>query len=382
MRLRVLSPPVKRATWKSSHAGSGLVELCRSCAQNRALNRFAVGMVLIALAAFNVLAQPTSWRTEHRDSLLVAPFATDVQYKGGPGFPEEEITYTVEDPYPATDVLAFIHEDLKQKNWKPLADYPGLKNAPTSEVNGWTRFGFLDDHKGDPPAEYQWVGLWENEKHERVGYVLRYTNSKEEHYLRTLHVQAAFLSAEAAARWAARKKPDQLRSWLVWDKIWDHIHELGPEVFESWDISLLISFLAISVTWIGGPLLFWAWRSHKSGTPRTSLYTFTASVLLYIIPMVPMTDTFAGWHHFDDWMAWHHLSWRFISLAVISLSFVLLTSAVVLSWRCPGQAKIGTSILFVVTLPLFGGLIYEICNIYTIPFWLQHCIHDSHCRYL
>ncbi len=77
--------------------------------------------VLLTVACF---AQQASWKTEHYDSLLGAPNATEVNYvESENGL--HEVTYIVEQPYPASDVLGFICEDLKQKGWTAR----GLHNA-------------------------------------------------------------------------------------------------------------------------------------------------------------------------------------------------------------------------------------------------------------
>ena len=132
--------------------------------------------VLLTVACF---AQSTSWKTEHYDSLLVAPNATGVNYVDrDSGL--HLVTYIVEDPYPASDVVGFICEDLKQKGWTP--------KLGCSDVNQWMKMGPYGP--GSPRAQYRWQGSWENENNEQVQYLLDYTDSKSDHYLRTLHVQA------------------------------------------------------------------------------------------------------------------------------------------------------------------------------------------------
>jgi hypothetical protein len=135
-----------------------------------------IGFGVLTVACF---AQQGSWKTEHYDSLLVAPNATEVNYiEWQSGL--HQVTYIVEEPYPASDVLSFICEDLKQKGWTPK---PGC-----SDRNLWMKMGPYGP--GNPGAQYRWMSAWENENNEQVQYMLDYTDSKTDHYLRTLHVQA------------------------------------------------------------------------------------------------------------------------------------------------------------------------------------------------
>jgi hypothetical protein len=140
-------------------------------------NAVVIGFgVLLTVACF---AQQGSWKTEHYDSLLVAPKATEVNYiEWQSGL--HQVTYILEEPYPASDVLSFICEDLKQKGWTPK---PGC-----SDRNPWMKMGLYGP--GSPRAQYRWMSAWENENNEQVQYTLDYKDSKSEHYLRTLHLQA------------------------------------------------------------------------------------------------------------------------------------------------------------------------------------------------
>jgi hypothetical protein len=143
------------------------------------MKKYAVVIGFGVLMTVVCFAQQGSWKSEHYDSLLVAPNATEVNYiEWQSGL--HQVTYIVEEPYPASDVLSFICEDLKQKGWTPK---PGC-----SDRNLWMKMGPYGP--GSPRAQYRWMSAWENENNEQVEYMLDYTDSKSEHYLRTLHVQA------------------------------------------------------------------------------------------------------------------------------------------------------------------------------------------------
>lgn len=323
----------------------GLPYMC----QNGAVRRYAAVIGLVLLLTGGCLAQPASWRVERRESMLVAPLATQVKYVDIPGL-DEELTYIVEEPYPATDFLAFLREDLKRKNWKPLPYYPGQPNTPSSHMTGWSRFGV--DGSEVPRPEYRWLASWEDENHDIVGYWLQYTNSEKEHYLRTLHVEATYIPAKTAAQLAAEKgppsrlKPSGLREIM---RI-----EGGIYAVEDRDTGIGIWLFVMSTLVIGGGTLVWAWLSSvpawlagEPGTSRASLYAYTASVFLGVVPIFPLPES---------WMEWHHLLWRFISLAAISASVALLLVTVLLSWRRPSLNKAGPTILSVINLLLFTSL--------------------------
>jgi hypothetical protein len=151
--------------------------------------------VLLTLAS---LAQPQqgSWRTEHHDSLLVAPNATEVKYVYVKDSDWSQVTYIVEEPYPAVDVLHFISEDLKQKGWKP-------QYGPV-DVNQWT----------DHATQYLWAATWINENYDTVGYMLYYMRDKgdrDDHHLHTLHVEANYVDGIAIRQRIARLKAEDAR---------------------------------------------------------------------------------------------------------------------------------------------------------------------------
>jgi hypothetical protein len=161
--------------------------------------------IVIGFAAFLAvacLAQQESKRAERRDCLLVAPFATEVKYAEFEG--RDQLTYTVQEAYPAAEVLTFISDSLRKKHWKPLRYDLWNPKIPSSHVRGWTVF---DDATGmSSQRVYQWVAQWENDKHDAVTYALQYryprqdANLEPEHHMRTLQVKAIYIPAKIAER--------------------------------------------------------------------------------------------------------------------------------------------------------------------------------------
>ncbi len=165
----------------------------------------AILLNIAVFAALYCLGQPKAHR---EDSLLVAPFATHVHYGVFNG--QDQLTYTVQESYPATDVLAFISAKLKERGWKPLQDDFLNPKTPSSHVRGWTEF---DDAALTPEQRVsQWMAQWENDKHEVVSYTLQYrypakeTDQEPEHHMRTLHVLAIHIPANIAARFKYKQE--------------------------------------------------------------------------------------------------------------------------------------------------------------------------------
>jgi hypothetical protein len=164
--------------------------------------RHAIVTGFAAFLAVSRLAQQGSQRAERRDCLLVAPFATGVKYAEFYG--RDQLTYTVQEAYPATDVLAFISDSLRKKHWKPLRYDLWNPKIPSSHVRGWTEF---DEATGMLHQRvYQWMAQWENDKHDVVSYALQYSYPKQdanlepEHHMRTLQVTAIYIPAKIAAQ--------------------------------------------------------------------------------------------------------------------------------------------------------------------------------------
>src|SRR5258705_4671563 len=78
------------------------------------MKRHVVVIGFGATLAASCLAQQASWKTEHRDCLLVAPHATGVQYVSWSGS-SDELTYGVPEPYPSTSLRKSLCDDLINK---------------------------------------------------------------------------------------------------------------------------------------------------------------------------------------------------------------------------------------------------------------------------
>jgi hypothetical protein len=147
---------------------------------------FVIGFGVLLWTASSLPQKPT-WGIEHRDSFLVAPKAKNVTYKvstyitlGGPS-EQDDMTYTVEEPYPASGFIHHLNDDLKLRGWTP----DNCQNCEEKWVEQPER----------PRSEYLWIAGWHNGNNDSIHYWLEYKNAKNEHYLRTLHVLAEFGAA-------------------------------------------------------------------------------------------------------------------------------------------------------------------------------------------
>jgi hypothetical protein len=149
---------------------------------------FAMGLIL-SLWTTCFLAQKPAWKTDHRDSLLVPPGARNVTFKAaavtrwdGPG-ENDELTYTLDEPFPAKEFLDHLCNDLQLKGWSPLS---------RPDPNHWIRI------PADAYARYQsrdgftWMTEWQNNANQSVTYWLNYKMSADPNHLRILYVKADF----------------------------------------------------------------------------------------------------------------------------------------------------------------------------------------------
>jgi hypothetical protein len=150
------------------------------------MKRYAVVIGFGAVIAASCFAQQASWKTEHHDSLLVAPDATGVQYTAWPGGPDE-LTYSVKESYPATRLRKSLCDDLKQKGWRA--------KLGCSDADKWWKTPFIDH--GTSRANYRWQITLVNENDDVVTYLFDYSASNGANYLQMLHVQAVYAVARA-----------------------------------------------------------------------------------------------------------------------------------------------------------------------------------------
>jgi hypothetical protein len=95
----------------------------------------------------------------HPAALIVSQAGTDVQFMKCQG--SDQVSYSVDTPYPATAVLREISDRLTKNGWKSL-----------SHSGGWEQF--VDGTKKPQRMVHQWIAEWENPNEDVVQYALRY----------------------------------------------------------------------------------------------------------------------------------------------------------------------------------------------------------------
>jgi hypothetical protein len=108
----------------------------------------------------------------HNNSLIVLPNAYKISYvlqKGG----AIQLSYLLNENYPAESAIQNISEQLEQNKWKPLdKDYmnPGLKSH---NMRKWSQF---EDYSRSPARiVHQWGSDWKDDKGNIIRYAFRYT---------------------------------------------------------------------------------------------------------------------------------------------------------------------------------------------------------------
>ncbi len=128
-------------------------------------------------------------------ALIILPGARDIIR--GHVFGTDQLSYRLNEAYPADSALRNIKDQLTRQGWKPLKeDYlnPGL---PSSHTRGWTEF--IDATRKPEQMVKQWLADWTNDKGDIVTYALRYRfPSSGSLQLNTLLITAIYDPAKSA----------------------------------------------------------------------------------------------------------------------------------------------------------------------------------------
>lgn len=119
--------------------------------------------------SFGAYDKPTSVRPGDFPAYLQAPAgATEVTYMGGE---RPYLSFTIEEPYPAPQTLAFITEKLEAAGWEKLP-YDALNpEYPSSHTEGW---GQSKDYRNDVYTSYDWHAYWNHPEYGIVSVRLEY----------------------------------------------------------------------------------------------------------------------------------------------------------------------------------------------------------------
>jgi hypothetical protein len=133
--------------------------------------RLFVLLVLVAVCAAVETSEPGLAEAGGKsDAIVVYPNATDVHFsKYGLA---DQVTYRVRAKFPATPVIDWISQKLREAGWKPLTNDFLNPDLPSSLMRSW-QDGLLAPKK-PWVCVHQWIGDWEDRSGDIVNYAFRY----------------------------------------------------------------------------------------------------------------------------------------------------------------------------------------------------------------
>ena len=146
---------------------------------------------------------------EYSDSLIVHPRANNVKFFKHKG--TDQLTYQVNEKFPASGVIGAISKKLEENGWEPLTEdflNPGI---PSSHIRGWRKF--TDATKPTEQIVHSWMADWKDRSENIVTYGFRYTYPKDgKPNLEELEVIAIYMPAALAkqGREVGRKLQEEL----------------------------------------------------------------------------------------------------------------------------------------------------------------------------
>lgn len=133
---------------------------------------YLAGLVLLAAGLLCALAG--CGRSGSSDECFVVlkgagdAVADEVPGTGG----EKRLVYQTKAFYPALPEIGQIREQIESHGWTPLADDPLTTSSEKMYFMNWRTY---DDHSGkELERVHQWLGAWENKRHDMVEYTLTY----------------------------------------------------------------------------------------------------------------------------------------------------------------------------------------------------------------
>jgi hypothetical protein len=295
---------------------------------------------LMTLAA--CLSQQPAWRTEHHDSFIVPPNAKNVEYttktiqaSQGP-VEQEELTYTVAEPYPAPKFIDHLQKDLQEKGWTP-------------DTQTGTNLGVWEKPPLDrsQPFECLWLMPWRSSKWESVSYWLQY-KSAQDPQLKILHVHAYFGAASTPPPQSppAPATPDASR-------LRQRMYGLGFLSLYLLVLAGLVRLLTLakvrSAVFYAGDGAWLTWTNLVLMSPS---FLFLLSVGGIIVAAVGPAD---GNVARDAALTAAVMEWAFIAFCAIaglvaSPIVLILTVSILYTQSIPKNVKIGQAVLGLLSL--------------------------------
>jgi hypothetical protein len=283
------------------------------------------------------LSQKPGWKTEHHDTMVVPPAAADVTFteRGH----QDELNYTVQEPYPAQEFIDELCEQLRLKGWEPSGEggcaKPNWIKVPPPSIVKYR-------------ADLTWA-KWDDAhpNGEGLGYSLLYMTAENEHHPRTLQVDTWALHVEPAPppKTAPGKPRRPILSdrmsivallllyvsvlativWLlVFSKVRSALFYSGPSAWRTW-INLVCFAPAVApLLGIGVFLISGALPAKENAEGQAALVIF-----IYV---------------------WLILSFFSVVGAAASPLVVIFTGTIIFAENIPRNVKIGHAVLGLLSL--------------------------------
>jgi hypothetical protein len=131
--------------------------------------------------------------------MIVYPGATEVRSLVKPGV--DRISYRLETPYPARNVINLVASRLASSGWKPLRNNWFNRDDASEFLRGWVQYTAVNKPGGRERFLCRWWAQWTNEKGDLVDYSFQYLSPGETFTNNSkVEVQGSKMSAETARR--------------------------------------------------------------------------------------------------------------------------------------------------------------------------------------
>ncbi len=170
----------------------------------KSLVPLSTAIIIASLGCHSVSESPPRYSR----ALIVLPNAREVKFGKYNG--SDQLSYTVEVEYPASEQISTISKKLAENGWKPLREdwlNPGLKSSHT---RGWT--DFEDVSRRRDLRVFQWLAQWDDKAGDVVAYAYQYRDQlgparhRSRYFLRKepgshkLRVMAVYFPAKLAEK--------------------------------------------------------------------------------------------------------------------------------------------------------------------------------------
>ena len=145
----------------------------------------------MVLVAFHLVARANAGVSNDFRGLLLYPKASMIVNKK-----PNQLSYHVEESFPASGVIGWIAYNLEERGFMPLAHDVLAGNTDSSQVHGWREF--WDDRSTPAVCTHQWLGDWKSPTGNFVRYVFTYRNATcDTSGLSDLELAAVVMSSSA-----------------------------------------------------------------------------------------------------------------------------------------------------------------------------------------